>query len=190
MNIIDLRSAEKAHLTQAAHILVRGFQATAPEAWPDFNAAMEQVEQTMEPHKIGRIAIDQKGRALGWIGGIPEYDGNVWTINPLVVDPSHQRQGTGRALINDLEQIAGRRGGLTLYLGTDDITGMTTLSGVDLYDGLTGHIDNIKNLHGHPYEFYQKLGFVIAGLVPDANGLGKPDILMAKRISPANQVPD
>lgn len=35
---------------------------------------------------------------------------------------------------------------------------------------------------GHPYEFYQTLGFVILGVIPDANGLGKPDILMAKRL--------
>ena len=26
-------------------------------------------------------------------------------------------------------------------------------------------------------------GFVIVGVVPDANGLGKPDILMAKRVA-------
>lgn len=28
----------------------------------------------------------------------------------------------------------------------------------------------------------QKLGFTTVGVVPDANGLGKPDILMAKRV--------
>jgi aminoglycoside 6'-N-acetyltransferase I len=38
------------------------------------------------------------------------------------------------------------------------------------------------NLRGHPYAFYQKIGFVIVGVMPDANGLGKPDIYMAKRI--------
>jgi hypothetical protein len=40
----------------------------------------------------------------------------------------------------------------------------------------------IKNLHRHPFEFYQKAGFSIVGVVPDANGPGKPDILMAKRL--------
>jgi aminoglycoside 6'-N-acetyltransferase I len=35
----------------------------------------------------------------------------------------------------------------------------------------------------HPYEFYQKLGYVIVGVIPDANGPGKPDILMAKSLA-------
>jgi aminoglycoside 6'-N-acetyltransferase I len=35
---------------------------------------------------------------------------------------------------------------------------------------------------GHPFFFYRKLGFEPAGLIPDANGFGKPDILMSKRI--------
>jgi aminoglycoside 6'-N-acetyltransferase I len=39
----------------------------------------------------------------------------------------------------------------------------------------------MKNLRGHPYGFYQKLGFSIVGVMPDANGFGKPDIYMAKR---------
>jgi hypothetical protein len=27
------------------------------------------------------------------------------------------------------------------------------------------------------------MGYVISGVVPDANGVGKPDILMSKRVS-------
>ncbi len=41
--------------------------------------------------------------------------------------------------------------------------------------------DTISSL-GLCCALYQKRGFVIVGVVPDANGLGKPDILMAKRI--------
>ena len=44
------------------------------------------------------------------------------------------------------------------------------------------HVARIRNLKGHPYEFYQKLGYVIVGVIPDANGPGKPDIIMARRI--------
>jgi len=60
---------------------------------------------------------------------------------------------------------------------------MTTLSGVDLYPDVWPHIRSIRNLRGHPFEFYQRCGFVIVGVVPDANGYGKPDILMAKRVA-------
>ncbi len=75
------------------------------------------------------------------------------------------------------------RGALTLWLGTDDEDDQTTLSGVDLYPDIGAHIAAIKNLKRHPYEFYQKLGFVIVGVMPDANGPGKPDIYMAKRVA-------
>ena len=46
---------------------------------------------------------------------------------------------------------------------------------------LTGQMHGL-NWNLHPYEFYQKQGFVIIGVMPDANGLGKPDILMAKSV--------
>ena len=52
----------------------------------------------------------------------------------------------------------------------------------DLYPAPLSHVASIKNLRDHPYEFYQKVGFVIVGVMPDANGWGKPDIFMAKRV--------
>ena len=128
------------------------------------------------------MALDEEGRVLGWIGGRPEYDGNVWELHPLVVAPNQQGQGIGRALVQDLECEVTKRGGVTIMLGTDDENNMTSLGGVDLYPDVWSHINRIRNLRGHPYEFYQKLGFVIVGVIPDANGWGKPDILMAKRV--------
>ena len=136
---------------------------------------------------FARAALDDpsgqaQGTCVGWIGGLPEYDGQVWELHPLVVRPDRQKQGLGRALVADFEQQVKARGGLTITLGTDDEDGMTSLAGVDLYDHLWERIAHIRNLKGHPYEFYQKLGYTITGVVPDANGRGKPDILMGKRV--------
>jgi aminoglycoside 6'-N-acetyltransferase I len=59
---------------------------------------------------------------------------------------------------------------------------MTTLSDKDLYDDIPGNLTKIRNLKNHPYGFYLKQGFTIVGVIPDANGIGKPDIIMAKRV--------
>lgn len=144
---------------------------------------MEEIEEMIAPDRICRAAIDEAtGEVLGWIGGIPEYDGMVWELHPLAVRPDLQRRGIGRALVADFEAQVHARGGITIMLGSDDVDEMTTLSQVNLYENPWAHIANIRNLKGHPYEFYQKLGFTITGVVPDANGPGKPDILMSKRV--------
>ena len=122
------------------------------------------------------------GNLLGIIGGIPGYDGNVWELHPLAVQPSQQGQGIGRALVEDFEEQVRVKGGLTITLGSDDEDNMTSLSNVNLYENLWEKIRDIRNHKNHPFEFYQKMGYVITGVVPDANGVGKPDILMAKRI--------
>jgi aminoglycoside 6'-N-acetyltransferase I len=146
-------------------------------------AALEEVRESLEESRISRIAVADDGSVLGWIGAIPEYDGHAWQLHPLVVHPDHQKAGIGRALVQDLEKIIGQRGGITIYLGSDDEDDMTSLAGIDLYPDVVQHIANITDFKGHPYRFYQKMGFVIVGVIPDANGPGKPDILMAKRIS-------
>jgi aminoglycoside 6'-N-acetyltransferase I len=123
-------------------------------------AALEEVRESLGGGPISPVAVDERGAVLGWIGGIRSYGGNVWEHYPLVVRPDLQRRGIGRALVADLESRVRERGALTLWLGTDDEDGMTTLSGVDLYPNVAVHLQNIKTLRGHPYEFHQKLGFL------------------------------
>ena len=182
MRISDLHLDDTAAVEQAAQVLFAGFQAHFPDAWPDLDSAREEIEEALEAGKICRVARDGDGTMLGWIGGSHFYE-RVWELHPLVVHPDAQGRGVGRALVADFEAQVQQRGGLTVYLGSDDVSEMTSLSGVDLYPDVWSHIRHIQNLRGHPYTFYQKCGYAIIGVVPDANGLGKPDILMGKRVA-------
>jgi aminoglycoside 6'-N-acetyltransferase I len=182
MIITDLSPNDQERIHQAAHLLEEGFKTHWPNAWPDIESALEEVQESFGEDRINRVAVNDDGFVLGWIGAIPEYDGHAWQLHPLVVHPEHQGLGVGRSLVQDLEEQIHQRGGTTIYLGTDDEDGMTSLANVNLYPDVFHHIARIKNLKCHPYQFYQKLGFVIVGVIPDANGPGKPDILMAKRV--------
>jgi aminoglycoside 6'-N-acetyltransferase I len=182
MNIISLTPENGSLLRQAAQLLVDSFREHWPDAWATLDEALEEIHEMLDVERICRAAVDEQGNLLGIIGGIPGYDGNVWELHPLAVQPSLQGRGIGRALVEDLEEQVRLKGGLTITLGSDDEDGMTSLSNADLYENLWEKIRDIRNFKNHPYEFYQKLGYVITGIVPDANGRGKPDILMAKRV--------
>lgn len=163
-----------------ARKLVEGFRVTAPDAWPTLDNALEEVREDLE---VGfcRAVLDDAGAVLGWVGGRHTY-GLVYELHPLVVDPAARGQGIGRALVLDFEAQVRERGGLTVLLGSDDEGDFTTLSGVDLYDDLPDKLANAQGTRPHPLEFYRALGYTLVGVVPDANGYGKPDILLAKRV--------
>lgn len=179
--ITDLSAMPALHEAAAA-LLVEGFRDHWPDAWPDMDSAREEVADMLEPEHIARAAIAHDGSLLGWIGGIPEYDGLVWQLHPMVVRTDVRGQGVGRALVADLESLCAARGGLTLMLGSDDEDHMTSLGGVDVYPDVLGTLAAIQDRKGHPFGFYQRCGFSLIGIIPDANGRGKPDILMGKRI--------
>jgi aminoglycoside 6'-N-acetyltransferase I len=182
VKIIPLLQTNESLTHQAAQLLVDAFRDHWPNAWPRLEVGLEEVRDMLEAGRIARAAIDDGGALLGIIGGIPGYGNNVWELHPLAVQPHMQGQGIGRALVEDFEGQVRVRGGLTITLGSDDEDNMTSLSNVDLYDEPWKKIRGIRNLKGHPFEFYQKLGYIITGVVPDANGVGKPDILMSKRV--------
>jgi len=182
MKIIDLDPNNEAILHQMAAMLVEAFQEHWPLAWPTLDDALEEVQEALQADNINRVAVDEEGRVLGWIGGINQYDGHAWELHPLVVRPDQQGQGIGQALVADFEERVCERGGLTVYLGSDDEDNMTSLAAIELYPNVLDHLARIKNLRCHPFEFYQKQGYTIVGVIPDANGWGKPDIMLAKRV--------
>lgn len=183
MRIIPLSVASPTATQKAAALLVSAFQEHWPNAWPDLAAALEEVHDCLDSDYICLAAVNDTDHVLGWIGARPAYGVTGWELHPIVVDPARQGEGIGSALVRHLEAQVRQRGGVMIFLGSDDEDGMTSLASVDLYTDVFEHVRTIKNRKRHPYEFYQKLGYTIVGVIPDANGLGKPDILMAKRLS-------
>ncbi len=177
MNIIDLDPENESAIKQVAELLVD----LLPEGWPTMEKALEEVRESFPDERISRIAVEGD-LVLGWVGALEGYKGHTWELHPLAVRRDRQGQGIGRALVADLEEQVRARGGHTIMLGTDDERGETSLADIELYPNPLEHVQKLENPGGHPYEFYQKVGYTVVGVIPDANGFGKPDIFMAKRI--------
>jgi len=177
MQIINMASLNPVQITQAAQILTDSL----PLGWPVISDALEEIRARLIPENTLLAAVHD-GAVLGW-GGIlaPIYDGNVFELHPLAVRSDARRQGIGRAIVAALEAEAKKQGGLTIYLGADDESDETSLSRVNLYDDLPGRIERF-NPGTHQSGFYRKLGYRIIGVMPDANGVGKPDIFFGKRL--------
>ena len=182
VRIVDLTPDARDLVEQAAVILQAAFH-NRTQDWQDLDSARQEVMESLCPDRISRVALDDSGKVVGWIGAFPSYRGRVWELHPIVVARPHRRRGVGRALVEDLERLVEARGALTLWLGGDDENGETSVSGVDLYADVPGAIRDLEKLRGeHPLEFYRRLGFRVTGVVPDANGRGRPDIFFAKCI--------
>jgi aminoglycoside 6'-N-acetyltransferase I len=157
--------------------------APLPSGYHEPGAAEAEVERRRnEPDWLG-YAVLEDDRLLGWIGAQRSY-AHGWEIHPLVVAPDRQRRGIGSALLERLEARARGDGVLTLFLGSDDDYGGTTLYGRDLLPDVLGHAATVEATpRGHALTFYRRHGYRIVGVLPDVNGPGRPDILMAKRLS-------
>lgn len=182
ITIALLDPADETHVSQAARLIEDAF----PDWFPSVAEYEAEVAEALAPDRIC-LAATHGADLLGWVGAIPEYS-HAWELHPLVVQPDAHRLGIGRALVTALETRVLAKGALTLYLGTDDDgpTPRTTAGGIDLFPDPLAHAARFRPI-SHPAGFYARLGFVVIGLLPDANGPGKPDVFMAKRlgVSPA-----
>ncbi len=175
--IAPLDSANPHHIAQAIGLIEAAF----PGWFPDHHGYATEVADALAPDRLC-LAATLGDDLLGWVGAIPEYS-HAWELHPLVVRPDAHRRGVGRALVAALEARLHQRGVLTLYLGTDDDGPApgTTAGGIDLFPDPIAHAARLRPLD-HASGFYTRLGYVVIGLLPDANGPGKPDIFMAKRL--------
>ena len=168
MEITLLDIENKVMVEQCARVLVQAFKVHHPLAWPTLALAREELEEFASEDRIGLTAVTEDSQVLGWVGAIRQYHGHSWELHPLAVDPEKQLQGVGRLLVSTLEQRLYATKASTLYLMTDDENNQTTLADLALYP--------------EPLEQLMQ-GFCVSGVIPDANGPGKPDILMSKSIA-------
>ena len=178
--IEDLIATDGARIEQAAKLLHAAFSPLG--VWTTMAEARQEVVDSLGADRVSRVARAHDGAIIGWIGAIREYDGLVWQLHPLVVGEERRRHGVGRALVMDLEAILTARGALTLWAGSDDLAGETSLGGIDLYPALPGRLAAVSSWGHHPLPFYRSLGFHVIGVMPDANGPGRPDIFLGKRL--------
>ena len=183
MDIVGFERLNPEQIAEAARIL------RVAIAGPSYKAPGEAEAQAASflgnPKRFALAAIEGEA-VLGWIGGVRDYS-HALELHPLVVDPARQRTGVGRKLVAALEARGAAEGFLTIHLGTDDEVGGTSLFGADLFpDALAKLAAIAPTPQGHPFFFYRRLGYEPIGLLPDANGCGKPDIFMAKRIARAD----
>jgi len=177
--IVNFPALDAVQRAEAARILR---EAIAGPSWKQPGEAEAEVASFLGDDERFALAAVEGAAVLGWIGGVRSYS-HALELHPLAVDPPRQRQGVGRLLVEALEARAAAEGFLTVYLGTDDEVGGTTLFGQDLFpDPLAALAAIAPTPAGHPFFFYRALGYVAVGVIPDANGPGAPDILMAKAI--------
>lgn len=179
VEIINMQKLDHSMLDQSAAILNRSI----PLGWPTLEEARQEIRDRLVAGNTLLAAV-KGNKVLGW-GGIlePIYDGRVFELHPLAVDQQVRGRGIGRSLVTALEDEARRQGGLTMYLGADDESaeGETSLAKADLYEDLPGKLQNFLP-STHQSAFYLKLGYTIIGVMPDANGPGKPDIFLGKKL--------
>src|SRR5438128_655202 len=130
LRVIDMTIDRRDLVDAAATLLHDAFKGRTRD-WQDLESARGEALESLTAERVSRVAVDESGTVVGWIGAMPTYGGIVWEIHPLVVKAPDRRRGVGRALVRDVEEIVRRKGAVTLCAASDDENRQTTLSGVD-----------------------------------------------------------
>ena len=179
--IVELDSPDTRTVEQLAQITFDAFRESSPQWLPTMETARRQVLAVVETNQIGKVLVDQDRTPMGWIGLIP--GARVWEIHPIAIAVEHQYKGYGQLLVEDAAAMATNAGALTLFASTSDEVGTTNLFGQNLYDNPALALANLQATGRTPYKFWESAGFTVVGVLPDAEGKGKPSIHLARELT-------
>ncbi len=182
-NLVRVRFVTLAELSheQTERLVALTFESAQqhfPGWLPTLESARKEAREALAPSHVSRVLLGEDG-PLGWIAACHQW-GRIWEIHPLIVAPNHQRKGLGQRLVHKIEAVTWSKGALTLLASTSDMTGSTSVSGIDLHRDPIEALNNLRCVRPHPVEFWQKVGYRIVGIIPDAEKLGQPSITLAK----------
>jgi aminoglycoside 6'-N-acetyltransferase I len=178
---VAVRAQDAAFLDALAELTFHAFRRHAPDWLPTLAAAREEVVESLQPGRQSFAIVDAATAPVGWIAVEPQGR-SVWEIHPIVVRVADQGKGHGRALLAHVEQLARAQGILTLFASTSDEVGATSLAGVDLFADPVSAMAGARWQQSHACEFWRRVGFTLVGVLPDAEGPGKPSIHFAKGV--------
>ena len=180
MTIRDLDPQDSELREQLAVIALEAGAIHSPHWLPTLGDAREEVDDATAAGQVARVLFDHEGAPIGWASCAHQYD-LVWELHPLLIAPAYHRQGHGKTLARDIEHQAAIRGASVLVLSTADATGATSLSGTDLYVDPIAALSALTLSKDHPVGFWKSIGYSVVGVVPDAEGVGVPSIVLARR---------
>lgn len=186
--IVDLNPEDTQLIQQTAKVAYEAAQSVSKIWLPSLEDVIEEVQDGFE-REDGISRVMMVGNTVAaWIGAFPLF-GKVAEIHPLLVHPVYQKQGLGKRMVANIIDWAQHQGALTLSVSTSDETQATSLSGVDLYKDIGDAIAHFHTVKPHPVGFWLAIGFSIIGVLPDAESKGMPSIMLAKPLSPFENVP-
>ena len=183
VRLVDL-SPDDAPLVEAlVGLSVRAAAVHSPAWLPTPERARAEILEVARGPGVARAVLED-GVPGGWAGAAPT-DETAWEVHPLLVDPGRHGGGLGRRLVADVERLAAAAGALTMSVSTGDDVRATTIGGTDLWAdplGALARLDVVDTRAGHAFRFWQKAGYRVVGVLPDAEGVGVPSILLAKSL--------
>jgi len=178
--IVELKHSDELWIDDISGFLYTCFRKYSPEWLPNLEASREEVKESFQQNRRSRVLL-KGGKVIGWISAFT--DKHCWEIHPIAVLPEEHRKGYGKLLVEDISTLAKESGAVSIWAGTGDETNSTSLSNLDLYQCMTKAIENFNAPTDHAANFWLDIGFTLVGVLPDEEGLGKPGLHFARRLS-------